>query len=74
MVFKFQASMEMYEVVWERDGEKLHVTILHAADEAGAICRAEEMFADHPELDFDHSGATVRARLHRLPFLGEDDS
>ena len=74
MVFKFQAGMEMYEVVWERDGEKLHVAYLHAEDEAGAIARAEETFTEHPEIDFDRSGATVRARLHKLPFLAEDDN
>jgi hypothetical protein len=66
MVFRFQAGMKMYEVVWERDGEKLHVAVLHAADEAGAISRAEETFAEHPEIDFDRSGTTVRASLHKL--------
>ncbi len=49
MVFKFQSGMKMYEVVWERDGERLHVAVLHAADEAGAISRAEENFAQHRE-------------------------
>ncbi|MCP3372632.1 hypothetical protein [Bradyrhizobium cajani] len=74
MVFKFQPGMKMYEVVWERDGEKLHEAVLHAADEAGAISRAEEIFAEHPEIDFDRSGdTTVRARLHKMPFLAEDD-
>jgi len=66
MIFKFQAGMKMYEVVWERDGEKLFVAVLHAANEAGAISRAEETFAEHPEIDFDRSGTTVRARLHEL--------
>ena len=72
MAFKFLPGMKMYEVVWERDDEKLYVAVLHAADEAGAIARAEETFAEHPEIDFDRSGATVRARLHKLPFLAED--
>jgi hypothetical protein len=73
MAFKVQPGMKMYEVVWERDGEKLCVVILHAADEAGAISRAEETFAEHPETDFDRGGTTVRARIHKLPFLAEDD-
>ncbi len=73
MVFKFQPGTKMYEVVWERDGEKLYVAVRHAADEAGDISRAEGTFAEHPEIDFDRSGTTVRARLHKLPFLTEDD-
>ena len=55
--------MKMYEVTWERDGEKLHVVNLHAADEVGAIVRAEEIFAEHPELDFDRNETAVRVRL-----------
>lgn len=39
MAFKFQSGMKIYDVVWERDGEMLHVMVLHAADEAGAIAR-----------------------------------
>ena len=63
VAFKFPRGMKMYEVAWERDGEKLFVTVLHAADEAGAISRAEENLIEHPEIDVDRSGATVRARL-----------
>jgi hypothetical protein len=63
----------MYEVVWERDGEKLFVSILHAEDEAGAIVRAEESLAGSPDMDFDRRGATVYARLHKLPYLVEDN-
>ncbi|HEV2160229.1 hypothetical protein [Bradyrhizobium sp.] len=73
MTFKFQSGMKMYEVTWERDGEKLHVMNLHAADEVGAIVRAEEIFAEHPELDFDRNDSTVRARLQELPYIPEDD-
>jgi hypothetical protein len=73
MAFKFRPGMRMYEVVWERDGEKLFVSILHAEDEAGAIARAEECLAGSPDMDFDRSGSTVHARLHKLPFLAEDD-
>jgi hypothetical protein len=46
---------------------------LHAADEAEAISRAEEVLAEHPELDFDRSDTTVRARLQKPPFVAEDD-
>jgi hypothetical protein len=70
MVFKFQPGMKMYEVVWERDGKKLHIMNLHAADKAGAISRAEETFAELPEIDFDRSDTTVHARL--LPFQDDD--
>jgi hypothetical protein len=73
MAFKFQSGMKMYEVIWELDGEKLHIMNLHAADEAGAIARAEEIFAEHPELDFDRTGTTVRARLQKLPNVAQDD-
>ena len=73
MTFKFRPGMRMYEVVWERDGEKLFVSILHAEDDAGAVARAEESLAELPDIDFDRSGATVPARLHKLPFLAEDD-
>jgi hypothetical protein len=65
--------MKMYEVLWQRDGEKLWTMNLHAADEAGAISRAEEVLAEHPELDFDRSDTTVRARLQKPPFVAEDD-
>ena len=73
MVFKFQPGMKMYEVVWERDGEKRHVALLQAADETGAISRAEETFAEYPEIDFDPNGATVHARLYNLPPSAEGD-
>jgi len=73
MAFKFRPGMRMYEVVWERDGQELFVSILHAEDEAGAIFRAKETFAAYPEIDFYRSGTTVRARLRKLPFLAEDD-
>ena len=63
MPFEFQSGMKMYEVTWERDGEKLHVVNLHAGDEVGAIVRAEEIFAEHPELDFDRNDTVVRVRL-----------
>jgi hypothetical protein len=63
MAFEFRSGMKMYEVTWERDGEKLHVVNLHAADEVGAIVRAEEIFAEHPELDFDRNDTVVRVRL-----------
>jgi hypothetical protein len=72
MTFKFRPGMRMYEVVWERDGEKLFVSILHAEDETGAIARAEESLAGLPDIDFDRSGATVHARLYELPFRAED--
>jgi hypothetical protein len=73
MTSKFQPGMRMYEVVWERDGEKLFVMIHHAEDDTGAIERAEEILAGTPDMDFDRRGAAVHARLHRLPFLAEDD-
>lgn len=73
MAFKFQSGMKMYEVLWERDGEVLFIANLHAANEAGAISRAEEMFTEHPELDFDRSNTTVRARLQKLPYAEDDD-
>jgi hypothetical protein len=73
MAFKFRPGMRTYEVVRERNGEKLFVFTLHAEDEAGAIARAEECLAQSPDMDFDRGGSTVHARLHRLPFLAEDD-
>jgi hypothetical protein len=37
-------GMKMYQVVWERDGERIYTCALHAADEADARSRAEARF------------------------------
>jgi hypothetical protein len=68
MAFKYQPGMRMYQVVWERGGEELFVSVLHAEDEAGAIAKTEESLAGFPEMDFDRSGTTVHARLYKFCF------
>lgn len=69
----YQPGMKMYQVIWERDGERLCTLSTHAADEAGAISIAEAIFADHPELNFPRDGATVRVRVITSPLSANDD-
>jgi hypothetical protein len=55
MAHDFRPGMKMYQVVWERDGERIATHALHAADEADARSRAEASLAKHPEHDFDRT-------------------
>jgi hypothetical protein len=69
----FRPGWKMYQVVWERDGERLATHALHAADEADARSRAEASLAKHPEHDFDRTGTTVRVRAIAFPLSLDDD-
>jgi hypothetical protein len=72
MAYEYRPGMKMYQVVWERDGERVATHALHAADEADARSRAEASLAKHPEYGFDRTGTTVRVRVITFP-LGLDD-
>jgi hypothetical protein len=76
MAHHYRPGMKMYQVVWERDGERIHTCALHAADEADARSRAEAMLAgpaDIPEYSFDRAGTTVRVRVITFPLSLDDD-
>ncbi len=53
---EYRPGWKMYQVVWERDGERLATYALHATNEADALSRAEASLAEHPEHDFDRTG------------------
>jgi hypothetical protein len=40
MAHDYRPGMKMYQVVWERDGNRVATRALHAADEADARSRA----------------------------------
>jgi hypothetical protein len=69
----FRPGMKMYQVVWEREGERVATHALHAADEADARSMAEASLAKHPEFDFDRTGTTVRVRVITFPLSLDDD-
>jgi hypothetical protein len=76
MAHHYRPGMKMYQVVWERDGERIHTCALHAADEADAHSRAEAMLAglaEIPEYNFDLAGTTVRVRVITFPLSQNDD-
>lgn len=73
MAHHYRPGMKMYQVVWERDGERIHTCALHAADEADARSKAEVILADIPECDFDRAGTTVRVRIITFPLSLNDD-
>ena len=73
MAHEYRPGMKFYQVVWERDGERLATCALHAAKEADALSRAEARYAEHPEDDFDRSGTTVRVRVITFPLSLDDD-
>jgi hypothetical protein len=54
--------MQMYEAVWESDGERMVGLCVHAMNEADALAQAEVFFAEHPEHDIPgrREGMTVR--------------
>jgi hypothetical protein len=62
MAHDYQPGMQMYQVIWERDGERIATHALHAADEADARSRAEAFLATQPQYDFDRTGTTVQVR------------
>jgi hypothetical protein len=69
----YRRGWKFYEVIWERDGERLATHALHAADEADALSRAEARRAEQPEDDFDRSGTTVKVRVITFPLSPDDD-
>jgi hypothetical protein len=69
---EYRPGWKMYQVVWERDGERLATYALHAANEADALSRAEASLAEHPEHDFDRTGTTVRVRVITFPLSLDD--
>jgi hypothetical protein len=72
MAHEYRPGWKMYQVVWERDGERLATYALHAANEADAPSRAEASLAEHPEHDFDRTGTTVRVRVFTFPLSLDD--
>ena len=74
MAHHYRPGMKMYQVVWERDGERIHTCSLHAADEADARSRAEAALAGLADIpDFDRAGTTVRVRVITFPLSLDDD-
>jgi hypothetical protein len=67
---EYRPGWKMYQVVWERDGERLATYALHAANDA--LSRAEASLAEHPEHDFDRTGTTVRVRVITFPLSLDD--
>jgi hypothetical protein len=65
MTYEYQAGMKMYEAVWERDGKRVGVWCMHAANEADVLSEAQAFFAEHPEYDFagGRDGTTVRVGI-----------
>jgi hypothetical protein len=64
---EYPPGKRMYQVVWERDGERVATHALHAADEADARSSAEAFLAKHPERDFDRAGTTLWVRVITFP-------
>jgi hypothetical protein len=52
MAHLYGPGMKMYQVIWERDGERMYEHIEHAADEADACSRAEASVAELVESEF----------------------
>jgi len=74
MAHHYRPGMKMYQVVWERDGERIHTCSLHAANEADARSRAEAALAGLADIpDFDRPGTTVRVRVINFPLSPDDD-
>jgi hypothetical protein len=73
MAHEYRPGMKMYQVVWERDGERVATYALHAVDETDARSRAEAFFIEHPEHDFPRAGAMVRVRPIIFPLSADDD-
>ena len=73
MAHYYRPGMKMYQVIWERDGERLATVALHAADETDARSRAEALLEAQPETDFDRTGTTVRVRIITFPISRDDD-
>jgi hypothetical protein len=70
--YEWRPGMKMYEAVWERDGKRVWVWSMHAANEQDVIAFAEAFFLEHPELEFPGRlpGTTVRVQpvdLSNLP-------
>jgi hypothetical protein len=66
MAHLYRPGMKMYQVIWERDGERMYEHIEHAADEADACSRAEASVAELGEsqkFNVDRTGITVRVRV-----------
>jgi hypothetical protein len=74
MALEYRPARNMYEVIWERDGERIYTHALHAADEADARSKAEASFVEHPEHDFDRTRTTVLVRVITFPVSLDDDS
>jgi hypothetical protein len=70
MTHEYRPGMKMYQVIRERDGERLATVALHAAD---ARSRAEALLDAQPETDFDRTGTTVRVRVITFPISRDDD-
>jgi hypothetical protein len=73
MAHNYRPGMKMYQIVWEREGERVGTHAIHAADEADARSRAESSLAEHPEYDFDRTGTTIRVRVITFPLSLDDD-
>jgi hypothetical protein len=74
MAYDYRPGMKMYQVIWERNGERIATYALHAADEADARSKAEISLTEgHPEQDFDRTGTTVRVRAITFPLSADGD-
>lgn len=67
MAHRYRPGMKMYQVVWEREGERICTHALHAADAADALSAAEAFIAEHPECNFPRDGVTARVRVITFP-------
>ena len=73
MAHDYRPGMKMYQVIWERDGERICTVALHAADEIDAQSKAERSLTEPGSNDFDRAGTTVRVRVITFPLSLDND-
>jgi hypothetical protein len=73
MAYDYRPGMKMYQVVWERDGERIATVALHASDETDAQSKAETSLTEHAPHDFDPTGTTIRVRAITFPLDPDGD-
>ena len=73
MAYDYRTGMKMYQVIWERDGERIATVALHASDETDAQSKAETSLTDHAPHDFDRTGTTIRVREITFPLSPDSE-
>jgi hypothetical protein len=69
MPHEWQLGRKFYQVIWERDGERIMTVALHASDETDAQSKA---VAKHAQ-EVDRTGTTIRVREITFPLSRDDD-